>query len=359
MSTEPRPVEQELSGFLPSREFLFSILVPVLDLHEQELVRKKPEDSLVARYTNDLKKDKLEVLLEFGQGYNLQGRGLQLANLKQTNLLKVDFRGANLKKAKLSGAQMQGANLYKAQLQRAKLEFAQLQGANLVLAHLQGADLEGAELQGADLWGAEMLRANLIEAKLQGANLLGAQLQGALLGETQLQGANLNSAQLQEAYFGLGSILGANVGSAQLQGAEVAKTNFYKANFFSQDQLQATYGHAVSAPGEKKTTGEKSTPLPLGDPTAFLQARKNLLCRENEFLAIAKNVLFDRILDQDPESPADQGLILKWMYQDPACRPRLQAIKNAKLGTVNNWLHLELEKLEYDFSPQKAGGADR
>ena len=341
LKKEPKgePIEQEPSGFLPSREFLFSILVPVLDLHEQELVRKKPDDSLVARYTNDFKKDKLDVFLEFGQGYNLQGRDLQLANLQLANLLKVDFRGANLKKAELD----------EAQLQRANLGSAHLQGANLGRARMQGANLEGARMQVANLEGARMQGANLNWAELQGTNLNWAQLQGTNLNWAQLQGANLEGAQLQ----------GANLNLAELQGAFVSYANFYKADF-SPDQLQATYGQAVSEPEKENTTGEQSTPLPLGDPTAFLQARKNLLCWEEEFLPLAKNMLSGGFIGQNQKSPADQGLILKWIYQDPACRPRLQAIKNATPKStfvwrgrkLESWLHLELEKPEYDFSPQ-------
>ena len=340
--SKDRPVKQEPSGFLPSREFLFSILVPVLDLHEQELVRKKPEDSLVSHYTNDLKKKGLDALLEFGQGYNLQGRGLQLANLTRANLLKVDFREANLQEAYLYMATLQGANLSQAKLQKAKLWLAQLQGALLIQAQLQGAGLSGAELQGADL--------------------SFAQLQGANLNTAQLQGADLSLAQLQGVYL---------IG-AQLEGAQVTGANFYQA-YFSPNQLQATYGHAVSPPPTDKLKSgfrKTSNPPPLGDKTAFLQARKGLLCSEEEFLTITKNILerhyvpntdslADLIWDEKREDSADQALVFRQMYQDPACRSRLLAIKEARLYSWDDWLQIELEKPEYDFSPQKAGGADR
>ena len=173
---------------------------------------------------------------ELGEA-QLQGAYLWRARLQGAYLWQAQLQGAYLRAAQLQGgtlwqAQLQGAFLRRAQLQGAYLRKAQLQGAYLWQAQLQGASLWQAQLQGADLEEAQLQGADLSAAQLQGAFLLGAQLQGADLEEAQFQGANLRKAQLQGATLWLAQLQGADLGLAQLQGADL-----------SEAQLQGTWSN--------------------------------------------------------------------------------------------------------------------
>ena len=326
------------ASFLPSREFLFSILIPVMDLHEQDLVRKKPDDSLVARYTHDLKKDKLDALLEFGQGYNLQGRDLELSNLMGANLLKVDFRGANLKEIYSELALLQGADLENALLKE---------------ADFSGADLQKANLSWTELHGAVFHQAQLAETDFTAAVLYGADLTDATMDHTVLTGSELNGADLSWA-----TLRNTKISFTDFEGVDVTGTNLIGLDP-PLDWFQASFGEAIieaEADREKKTEAILFNP---GGIEEFSRARKALLClKQNfEFIATAKGVFYvyesKRKYSRHIKTYyPNQTQVLRLMYQDPTCRPRLKAIRDAKLETKNNWLQKELSKPQYKFDPE-------
>ena len=73
------------------------------------------------------------------------------------------------------------------------LRWVNFRGADLCWVNFRGADLSGADLRGADLSWASLCGANLYKADLRGANLSGTDLSGAYLYKADLRGAkNLN-----------------------------------------------------------------------------------------------------------------------------------------------------------------------
>ena len=81
------------------------------------------------------------------------------ADLCETDLRWVNFRGNNLSGADLSGADLRGANLYMVSLSGANLRGASLRGANLYSADLCGANLHGVNLYGVNFHGAVLREA--------------------------------------------------------------------------------------------------------------------------------------------------------------------------------------------------------
>ena len=136
-------------------------------------------------------------------------RGWHIASEGQLNLIKQGVEKWNLwrdqntdikpdlSQADLRETQLQKVNLSNANLDEAKLQFSNLTGANLQAACLkkvrfQEANLQSANLKNADLSGAGMLEANLQYADLENANLGGAQFnEDALFNQTNLKRANL------------------------------------------------------------------------------------------------------------------------------------------------------------------------
>ena len=101
-----------------------------------------------------ISKDELaEILKKHGMWLNGIVGGIR-ADLCETDLRWVNFRGNNLSGADLSGADLRGANLYMVNLSRANLRGANLRGANLYSANLHGANLYGVNLYGVNLHGA-------------------------------------------------------------------------------------------------------------------------------------------------------------------------------------------------------------
>lgn len=102
----------------------------------------------------------------------------------------------NLEKADFSGADFTGANLGDTKLDKVNFRGAVLKKARLYQAHLRNADLSGADLSGADLRSTILLG-----AKFQHANLRGVYLEGASLQDLDLSSANLTGAHLKGAVY--------------------------------------------------------------------------------------------------------------------------------------------------------------
>jgi len=128
---------------------------------------------------------------------------LRDADLREIDLIRVNFRVAKLSGVKLISAQLQQANLSeshlvradlsRANLGRARLYAADLSGARLTESVLENAYLREAELAGADLRTAQLSQTILIDANLNGANLRGASLVGTVLFRTQFAEADLSN----------------------------------------------------------------------------------------------------------------------------------------------------------------------
>lgn len=104
-------------------------------------------------------KDELaEILKKHGMWLNGIVGGIR-ADLCETDLRWVNFRGNNLSGADLSGADLRGANLYMVSLSGANLRGASLRGANLAMADLCGANLHGVNLYGVNFHGAVLREA--------------------------------------------------------------------------------------------------------------------------------------------------------------------------------------------------------
>jgi uncharacterized protein YjbI with pentapeptide repeats len=115
--------------------------------------------------------------------------GIEMVEILDSILVRVDLQGANLRGVDLSAndlrsADMRGANAQGAVLRRTVLRLADLRRADLRMANLQGADLRGA---------------NLSEANLENADLVGADLEEAILEHTYLRGADLRLANIRHA----------------------------------------------------------------------------------------------------------------------------------------------------------------
>jgi uncharacterized protein YjbI with pentapeptide repeats len=105
---------------------------------------------------------------------------LSQADIRGSQLQKINLSNTNLKEAKLQYSNLTGATLEKADLNKAKLLETNLQSTNLKDANLSGAGLLESNLQFSDL---------------ENANLEGAQFnEGTIFNQTNLKGAKLNNA---------------------------------------------------------------------------------------------------------------------------------------------------------------------
>ena len=137
---------------------------------------------------------KLKEILEKHKMWINGEEGGEKADLKETDLRRLDLNGANLKFADLSEADLRGANLI-----GANLIGADLRGVNLICTDLSEADLRRANLSEADLSEADLYMADLREADLRIADLSATDLRGTDLRRANLSGANLSGADLRGA----------------------------------------------------------------------------------------------------------------------------------------------------------------
>lgn len=93
--------------------------------------------------------------------------GLECADLRETDLRRLDLSGANLRHAWLNSVDFRNTILDSADLRGAKLNRSVLWHASL-----KNADLRGADLSDTDCWSASFKGANLENANLRDAHLI-------------------------------------------------------------------------------------------------------------------------------------------------------------------------------------------
>jgi uncharacterized protein YjbI with pentapeptide repeats len=144
--------------------------------------------------------------------------------------ISPDLEGAGLNKANLRGAHLARVNLFEANLSKANLSSAFFYGANLDAANFDGANLSGASFTKAHLWAAHLSKANLrgasfFEANLSRADLSGQDLRDASLTTANLSGANLSGANLSGAYLEEAILVNTDFTDANLTGCRIYGTS--------------------------------------------------------------------------------------------------------------------------------------
>jgi len=112
-------------------------------------------------------------------GLNLQGIGLQAAQLD-----RADLRSCNLRGADLRGISLKSARLTNADLRECRLGPLVVSEDHTIVSRLDKAAFRNADLRGADLDRAVLRNADLSNANLAGADFDGADLEGTLLAGT-------------------------------------------------------------------------------------------------------------------------------------------------------------------------------
>ncbi len=218
------------------------------------------------------------------------------ADLKEANLMGVDFWGAKLSGAQLAFVRLDGADFRNAELEGANLSFAELKGADLSLANLKGAKLNYAKLQRAKFDEAELQKAEFSSANLQGANFNNALMAGANLSAANLQAAELNEAQLKGANLSEAKLEGANLRNADLRGSDLTEASLKGTDMKFVRIWGATF------PGSK-------TSLELADLTNLSTA--GLTSEEQKELAEALKALENDKLRKDLEKKMESAGLLE------------------------------------------------
>jgi hypothetical protein len=134
----------------------------------------------------------MEKLSQADSGTLAKEFGIEMVEILDSILVKIDLQAARLSGVDLSAndlrsADLRGANIQRGILRRTVLRLADLRRADLRSANLQGADLRGANLSNANLENADLVGANLEEAILEDTNLIGADLRLANIRPAQLE----------------------------------------------------------------------------------------------------------------------------------------------------------------------------
>lgn len=176
---------------------------------------------------------------------NLLKTNLQGVNLRQSNLQDSDLTETNLQGANFDSANLRGAAFYSRHPKRIEDSVANVQDAVFINADLRKARLQNMDLQGLNFENANLRHALLIKTNLQETNLQKAQLIGANLADCQLQKADLQEAKLRAAIFHGASLDGACLEKTDMQWADlegvsltntiIHETNFQKANLIRVD----------------------------------------------------------------------------------------------------------------------------
>lgn len=103
--------------------------------------------------------------------------------------VNIEAPGVDMHESSMASIRLDGSNLQGANLSYSIIQLASLKDTNLMLANLEGAHMHGVNLQNANLMLANLRKVNLLDADLTGANLQGANLQGAILIKAKLDGA--------------------------------------------------------------------------------------------------------------------------------------------------------------------------
>ncbi len=96
-------------------------------------------------------------------------------------LIDVKAPGVDMHESSLASARLDRSDFQRSNFANAILQLASLKDANLMLSNFENAHLHGVNLQNANLMLANLTGASLFDADLSGANLQGANLQGAIL----------------------------------------------------------------------------------------------------------------------------------------------------------------------------------
>ena len=123
------------------------------------------------------------------------------SDLRDSNLVGVDFSATDLR-----GSVLDGSNLEKAKLLRSSLADASAANANFSRVEAYRTNFSGIRAKGANFTSAELQRADFNGADLEGSDFekseLGrASFRGALISGTNFAHANLSRADLSQARF--------------------------------------------------------------------------------------------------------------------------------------------------------------
>jgi uncharacterized protein YjbI with pentapeptide repeats len=142
------------------------------------------------------------------------------ADLRNRDLVNINFYGTDLRSANLGGTQLMNANLSR----------QDLTGTNLRGACLLGAQLFEVDLTVARLGSTDLGETNLNRATLDGLDLSGQSINRALLEEASIRGAKLEGTMFIES-----SVARANFFGANLRGARFDRANLFGADFSNAD----------------------------------------------------------------------------------------------------------------------------
>jgi len=148
--------------------------------NDQPTKEQQASGEIQPEYREISEEDLKQILEEHKKWVESDGKEGVQAELRNTDLQKVNFLGANLQEADLGGANLQeailgGANLQEAILGGANLQEAYLGGANLQEAYFYEANLQNADLSKANMQNTALDNVNgLADAGLNYANLQGA-----------------------------------------------------------------------------------------------------------------------------------------------------------------------------------------
>jgi uncharacterized protein YjbI with pentapeptide repeats len=149
---------------------------------------------------------------------NLNGAGLEEANLERTILDNASLIGARLNLSNLKDASLRG--IVAGVQPDSGAQVTELGGAYMVNADLTNADLRSADLSGAHLYGTATLTGVLLDsADLSQAICAGAAFSGSLTD------AAFNNAVLVNATFNGANLTGAKFDTAYLQGADFSSAS--------------------------------------------------------------------------------------------------------------------------------------
>lgn len=168
-------------------------------------------------------------------GLRADGLDLEEADLRESVLRGVKWKGCSLRDAHLDAA-----DLTDAILRLCDLEGARASGAAFVRARIENCTARGARFDGADLTEAVLTDTDFSRASLHGANLEGVEASGADFRGTDLRGATLRNAVLVDS-----DLRGADLTDADLTGADLRGAD-----------LRGVVGENLALPREAEPTPE-------------------------------------------------------------------------------------------------------
>ncbi len=135
------------------------------------------------------------------EGANLRGSDLSGACLRSASLVKADLWGVKMPQADLKQANLRRAILAWADVSEAQLAGARLSGANFQNAHLRQSDFSKAIAEWSNFHGSDLRNSNWEKANLKGSEFHRAHLDSANLSATKLVWTDFQEAQLRHTQF--------------------------------------------------------------------------------------------------------------------------------------------------------------